>query len=268
MLSEFALGFLLSSAMGVGGYYKAALSKSGVLGAILVGTAIFGVGGWQWGVVLVIFFVSASTLSSFKRRQKKSISEKFEKGSRRDLGQALANGGVAAVAALATLVAPDSSIIWLAFLGAMATVNADTWATELGILSKVPPRLITNGKVVPAGTSGGMTLVGTLAALAGSLLIGVAGWLFAGDMPKPGAAMIMIVGFAGLAGAMFDSLLGATYQVMYLCQICGQQTEKVTCCHQETAQIQGYTWLNNDWVNFLSAVVGAVIAALLARLLS
>jgi uncharacterized protein (TIGR00297 family) len=274
MLMNLALGLVLSSLMGVGGYYKAALSKSGVLGAIIVGTAIFGFGGWAWGLLLIAFFVSSSFLSALKKMDKARVAEAFDKGGQRDLGQALANGGLGALIALLSLIWP-ASWWWYAFLGAMGTVNADTWATELGVLSKQPPRLITSGKKVPAGTSGGITAIGTLAALGGGLFIGLvawglsrgAGWLSGEPLPGWGGMAIVVTGFGGLAGALFDSLLGATLQTMYVCDTCSRETERTRCCAGPTRHLRGISWLNNDWVNFISAVIGASITLAIGRLL-
>ena len=85
------VGLILSMAIGYAGYRQGALSRSGVLGATLVGTLIFGLGGWEWGLVLIAFFVSSSLLSRYRGREKEALAEKFAKGSRRDLGQTLAN---------------------------------------------------------------------------------------------------------------------------------------------------------------------------------
>ena len=255
MLENLTVGIILSSLMGFGGYYKQSLSESGVVGAIVVGTSIFGFGGWVWGVLLVTFFVSASALSTFKKGAKAAVAEQFDKGSRRDLGQALANGGLGALLAVLSAVWP-APLWWWAFLGAMGTVNADTWATELGVLSRQQPRLITTGKIVPAGTSGGLTMLGTLAALGGGSLIGLVAWL----LTDGGLSLVVVAGIGGLAGALIDSLLGATVQTIYRCAVCGQETERVECCQQPTSLQRGWGWLRNDWVNFISSIGGAGVA--------
>ena len=157
--------FLLSAIIVALAYWRGSLSESGAIGALLIGTLTFGFGGWQWGVLLAVFFVSSSLLSHFKEAEKKAAAEKFDKGHRRDMGQVLANGGLGAVIATLSAFVPESTVpaaVWFyLFLGVMATVTADTWATELGTLSKQPPRLITNGKTVEVGSSGGVSLLGT-----------------------------------------------------------------------------------------------------------
>ena len=56
-------GFVLSLLIGGIGYKRDALSGNGVAGAVIVGTLIFGLGGWEWGALLISFFISSSALS-------------------------------------------------------------------------------------------------------------------------------------------------------------------------------------------------------------
>ena len=93
-------GFVLSLLIGGIGYKRGALNSSGVAGAVIVGTLIFGLGGWEWGALLIAFFISSSALSFYRSRDKEGLAEKFAKGHQRDLGQALANGGMAALLAV------------------------------------------------------------------------------------------------------------------------------------------------------------------------
>ena len=263
------LGLVASSAIGYAGWRKGALSLSGMVSAILVGTLIFGLGGWLWGVLLVAFFVSSSLLSRFKDQEKAALAEKFAKGHQRDMGQVLANGGLGAVIAVLAALYPNP--LWLAaFVGAMATVNADTWATELGVLSPNQPKLITNGRTVEVGTSGGVTLLGTAATLGGGLFIGMLAaivLLFERNMEQ--ALLMMPAGMVGgLAGSLFDSLLGATVQAIYYCHTCNKETEQsLHRCGTPTELVRGLRWLSNDLVNLTSSAVGAFVALALANLL-
>ena len=259
------LGLVLSVIIGYVGYRRQSLSGSGMLGAVLVGTLIFGLGGLAWGFLLVVFFVSSSALSHFKEAGKAAVAEKFSKGSRRDLAQTLANGGVGALAAICNALWPHP-LWWAGYVGAIASVNADTWATELGVLSRTAPRLISTGKPVEPGTSGGLTAVGTLAALGGAALIGLvaAGFDLAAGQPLARVVLLVIIASAaGLAGSLADSLLGATVQAIYYCDACHKETERhpFHSCGTPTRQIRGWRWMNNDWVNFLSSLVGALLAA-------
>ena len=258
------LGLALAALVGYAGYRRGALNLGGVAGAVLVGGSTFGFGGWPWGVLIVVFFASSSALSRYQQTQKAPLAEKFSKGAQRDLAQALANGGTGAALAVIYALAPHPAL-WAAFVGAVATVNADTWATELGVLGPGRPRLITSGRTVETGTSGGVTWRGSAAALAGGALIGLCGGLLRliqGDQPSRAAALVGIGAVAGLLGSLVDSLLGATVQAIYFCPRCGKETERhpLHTCGETTRQFRGWAWLDNDWVNFLSSAVGALVA--------
>ncbi|MDJ0753260.1 MAG: DUF92 domain-containing protein [Ardenticatenaceae bacterium] len=258
-MSKLLIGLFISAVIGGVGYQRASLSRSGVLGAIVLGTAIMGIGGWSWGVLLVWFFVSSTLLSKYKAEQKRVTAEKFDKGHERDFGQAMANGGLGAILSLGLLW--NGEAVWFAaYIGAIGAVTADTWATELGTLSKQLPRLITSGKVVPPGTSGGITLLGTGVAACGGLLTGLLGGLLDPALLPWQGLLVGLIGGAG--GALFDSLLGATVQAIYLSPITGQETEKLIDKGEPTQFLRGWRWLNNDWVNFLASGFGAILAVL------
>ena len=278
MIIQIALGLLLSAAVGVAGYRSAALFRSGVLGAVLTGTLIFGLGGIVPGLSLVAFFVSSSLLSRYRARAKEGLADKFQKGSRRDLGQALANGGWAALLITLSVFLP-SAALFAGFIGALAAVTADTWATEIGVLADGPPRLVTTGRPVPAGTSGGVTRLGTAAALGGAFFIGAAAVLLVllgsffpaalppsaqmVDWPAAWPALLAAALVGGVLGALFDSLLGATAQAIYYCDRCDKETEKkVHACGQRTRRVRGWGWMDNDIVNLLASVLGSAAAAM------
>lgn len=261
-------GFLLAISISSLAWKKQALSTDGAFAASILGTLVFGLGGFPWAILLLTFFLTSSSLSRFLTQRKSRLKNKFSKGHRRDWAQVAANGGLSILFILLQTLLPQATWPWWAYAGALATVNADTWATELGTLSKTPPRLITTGKIVENGTSGGISLTGTLAALAGGTLIGGVAGLFpaqAGVVSVPQTLSLLgLVAFAGLAGSLFDSLLGATLQAIYLCPNCQKKTEHhpVHTCGSPTKITQGLTWLNNDGVNFAASILGALIAAI------
>ena len=277
LLSSLLIGLALSAVIAFLAYRRGSLSPSGAAGALIVGTLIFGFGGWVWGVVLAVFFVSSSALSHYKEREKAATAEKFEKGHRRDMGQVLANGGLGALVAVLSAVVPGRvvpNMLWFyLFIGVMATVTADTWATELGTLSKAAPRLITSGRVVEVGTSGGVSLLGTGVSFVGGLLIGLtAGFLGAAAgliawQAMPATALIGALG--GAAGSLLDSLLGATVQQIYYCDTSGKEPERQRHrCGTTTRPLRGWSWMNNDLVNLLSSLGGGLVEVLLATLLT
>lgn len=254
-------GFLLGGLIAFLAWRARALSISGAWAAALTGGLIFGLGGWPWAVLLMAFFVSSSLLSRLFRKRKIALDEKFSKGSQRDWGQVLANGGLGALLAVPLAFGPQPPWLWAAFAGAMAAVNADTWATELGVLSSIPPLLITSGKIVERGTSGGVTPLGYAAVLSGSALVGAAALLFTPAGQRLGLFLILLV--SGLAGSTVDSLLGATVQAMYYCPTCHKTTERHPrhSCGTLTSLERGMAWLNNDVVNFTCSMAGALVGA-------
>lgn len=258
---QLLLGFLLAITIAFLAYKARTLNISGAVAAAFTGTIIFGVGGLPWAILLLTFFITSSALSRAFKKRKASLDEKFSKGHERDAGQVFGNGGLATLFAALHYFFPNEPWAWVAFAASLAAVNADTWGTELGVLNPNPPRMITNlSKVVEKGTSGGISLVGTLASLAGSALIAFLASLLTGNW-----SMFLLITLAGLAGSLFDSLLGGTVQAMYFCPADQKETEKhpLHTCGAETIHLRGWKWLNNDLVNFSCGAFGVLISLLL-----
>jgi uncharacterized protein (TIGR00297 family) len=263
---QFFIGFVLALAVAALARLVRSLSSSGAIAAAVLGTIVFGFGGWQAALVLITFFVSSSVLGRLTRPRLAQPEARYAKGAERDAGQVLGNGMVAGALAVAISINPVALWPWLGYAGAIAAVNADTWATEVGALSRTAPRLITQlRRRVPAGTSGGVSLVGTLAAASGAILIGSLSWKLA---PESNAGMLVAVTVGGLTGAMLDSFLGATVQSMYRCVEEGVETEQhpVHRCGAATELIRGWSWLDNDRVNFACSLCGALVAVGLGTL--
>ena len=261
---QIIFGFILAAIVAYLAYRAHSLDTSGAVAATVVGTVIFGIGGWQWAVLLLTFFITSSALSRAFKRRKAGLSEKFSKGHERDAGQVLGNGGLATVFATLHAFYPESLLPWIAFAAALAAVNADTWAPELGVLNPTPPRLITDPrKRVEKGTSGGISVFGTLASLLGSAIIALPAILLS-PVGTLNPEYFLLITAAGLTGSLFDSVLGATIQAMYFCPSDHKETEKhpLHTCGTETVHIRGWKWLNNDWVNFACSAVGSLIALL------
>lgn len=264
---QLLLGMLLGALIAVIAWRARSLKPSGAVAAAISGGLVFGLGGLPWAALLLAFFISSSALSQIFSRRKAAVGAKYSKGSQRDWGQVLANGGLGAGLAVLYGIFPEQVWIWIAFAGAMAAVNADTWATEIGFFSPVAPRLITNGRKVESGTSGGITPLGYLAALCGSALIAVIAVFFT-PVENP-LTLVAAITIGGIGGASLDSLLGATVQAIYFCPTCEKETERYPThtCGSPTRRQRGWRWLDNDWVNFFCSLVGALLAAGMAMLL-
>ena len=252
-------GFLLAGAIAFVARTVRVLSLGGAIAALLVGTAA-AIAGWTWATVLIVFFVTSSALSHFKRATREArIGGIVEKGNERDAVQVLANGGVFAAGAL--LAAATGASVWAAgALGALAAATADTWATEVGTVAGGSPRSIVSFKPLPAGTSGGVTVQGTLASVAGAAFIAGLGY-FVGLGSTAAAVFI-----GGVLGSLADSLMGGTVQERRWCDGCSEATERRThYCGGATRVVGGVPGARNDFVNVVCTVVGAGVAAALTR---
>jgi uncharacterized protein (TIGR00297 family) len=255
--ARYIAGIVIVGAIAAAARRAHSLSWSGTLAAIGIGTISIAAG-WSWGTLLIAFFVSSTLLSRIGESRKQTATmDIVAKGGERDAAQVFANGGVFALCALGALLMPSAVPAWRAVgAGALATSTADTWATEVGTLVGGIPRSIVTLARVPLGTSGGVTPAGTAAALAGSAFI--AGITLALDWSGAVAWGAILGGFAG---AIVDSLAGATVQARRGCSRCGTFTERlVHTCGATTFAAGGMQWLNNDAVNAVSTVVGGAIA--------
>jgi uncharacterized protein (TIGR00297 family) len=258
---QLTLGFLSGAAIALLAWRARSLSGSGAVAATFIGGLVFGLGGFSWAVLLLAFFFSSSFLSRLFGFKKTGLNEKYSKGSQRDWGQVFANGGLGAILAVVYALDGNPTWPWIAFAGAMAAVTADTWATEIGVLSPSAPRLITSGQIVERGTSGAISATGNLAVLGGAVMIGAAA-----STLSPADRFLPVLGVAilgGVCGALFDSLLGASLQAIYYCPNCQKETERhpLHTCHSKTEFLRGRTWINNEIVNFACSAVGAGVAA-------
>lgn len=246
-------------------YRKQSLTASGAAAAVLMGTIYYGAGNLFWFGTLLLFFITSTALSKYRQSSKHELEKSYAKTGNRDAGQVFANGGIGMVLCLLHFINPHEAWIFL-FIGVMATVTADTWATEFGSLSRKPPRSILNGKQLPAGTSGGVSWLGSTAAAMGGAVIGGGAWLFGlwSGLESDLIAFIIAGLLGGLAGAFTDSLMGATVQKMYRCTVCGKAVEVHQHCGKETKRSGGWSWMTNDAVNLISSLIGGLVAWLVA----
>ncbi len=244
-----------------------ALRPDGAFAAFVLATWLLGGGGWAWTLPVVAFFLFSSALSRLSIGRRAAALRRVEKDSRRDLGQVLANGGVPFALFAVWMAGASTDLLWPAFLGAVATATADTWATEIGTSFRAQARLITTGRLVPAGTSGGVTLAGTMGAVAGAAVIGVTAALVPASVTGPAPVIAAVAVAGGVAGAMVDSLLGATAQAHWPGEE-GRMTEiRPASGHDRGPPARGFGWVDNDMVNGMAAVAGAALAGVLALLL-
>ncbi len=251
-----AIAVAFAAIVAVLAYRTRALSFGGALAAFAVGAVVFGRGGWPAAAVLFAFFLPSTLLSRVGAARKRAISR--ERAGARSAWQVLANGGVAAICALGGVY--SGAPLAAAFAGAFAAASADTWGTELGMLSHTSPVSILTLRPLAPGRSGGVTLLGIAATAAGSLCV-------AAVAAGIGIAPFWSVALGGFAGAIADSILGASLQAVRWCPVCACECETLAHdCGAKTTLRRGAGWLENDGVNFAATLCGAVVSSFAAGL--
>ncbi|NP_001187622.1 transmembrane protein 19 [Ictalurus punctatus] len=251
------------------------LDFGGCLGALLVGF-ILTLANMSFLAALFAFFITSSKLTRWKGAVKKRIDSEYKEGGQRNWIQVFCNGGVPTELALLYMieVGPgempvdftmqySASWMCLSLLGALACSTGDTWASEVGpVLSKSQPRLTTTWAEVPAGTNGGVTIVGLLASFLGGATVGTAYFisqlLLVSDlhMAAPQWPIVAYGAVAGLLGSLLDSLLGAVMQYSGY----DESTGKVVNFESPKVKwICGKPILDNNGVNLFSSILIALI---------
>ncbi len=262
-------GFLLNGAVAYTAWRRGSLAPSGAVAGTMLGLALFAAGGFLFWCLMGAFFVSSTLLTRMGRQRKRSLERLHEKGGRRDGAQVLANGGAGLVAAI-LFAATGTDFFATALAAAFAEAAADTWASELGVLGRKRPVSILNLQPVEPGTSGGVSPAGTAASAAGA---GFVAFVFAGirflqGVPIPRLLVpAVIIAAAGFAGALLDSVLGATVQAAYRDPETGEYTERRRSAGRPNLLIRGIPIMTNDAVNLAGTVSAAVLGGLLAGLL-
>ena len=264
MISNLLIGLAAAGIIALAAARVRFLKPSGAWGAFLLGTAVFGLGGVAWSVPLLVFFILGSLLSKYSPKRRRAVKERldliFEKGSTRDAAQVWANGGIAGIVVILNALHPDPSL-FIAYCGALAAAAADTWGTEIGVLGSGRTLSIRTLRPVERGTSGGISLAGTLGAAAGALSVALAGAFWSA---APMRAIAVIVA-AGIAGMLVDSFVGATLQARYRCAACGSGTERRQHCGVPSTLVGGTSLVNNDVVNTACTLAGGAVALMAWR---
>lgn len=251
---QLAVGFLSALAIAAISYRLRFLTLDGSVASVLLGTLIFGLGGFQWAIPLLVFFFTSNILSHLSRRNSDIVQH-----ARRNAVQVMANGGVGGLLVLLSILLPAQDWFVL-YLGSLAAATADTWGTEIGIRASGRTVLISTFRSVQPGTSGAVSLAGSLGGIVGATAIGLTGML----MMNPSEwTLPHVVVSAGVAGSICDSLIGAILQVRYQCSICGKLVESAKSCHGAVVHVGGFRWVTNDTVNLICTVAGGFVAFLL-----
>ncbi|MGB1274986.1 MAG: DUF92 domain-containing protein [Nannocystaceae bacterium] len=236
------------------------LSGGGAVAAALLGSLLFATLGAAGAVPLLGFFIASSGLSKLAKRRRPEVAKAAEKGTQRDGIQVFANAGISLVCA-GCMALFDAPGWYFAVVAGLAAATADTWATEIGSFSNRRPVDILRWTPVSPGQSGGITLLGTLGAFAGSTFATALGWMF---IPGADTNVWVFVGLvaAGVGGSLVDSILGCTWQARYRVLATGASSEAASTNGQPNTLVRGWRWMTNDTVNLLCTAAGAGLGGL------
>lgn len=259
---QIVFGAILIAVLAVVAYKGKTIDAAGALVGAIISLVAFLAGGFAWLLVIVAFFAISSVLTRYRYDYKRSLGSAQEKGGIRSWTNTLANGLVAGVAAGGE-IASHRDVFIVAFLGSIAAAMSDTVATEVGLLSKSEPRLITHPttKVEP-GTSGGVTMLGELACLTSALVITAIGnalGILSGSFRTLAAAALAVI-LGAIVATNIDSVIGGTIQGRNRCQVCGERTEALTHHETPTVSITGKRFVDNNVVNLFATTAGALIS--------
>ena len=277
LLFLLAAGLVLNAAASVLALWRGSVDPGGAIVGIAVGTVIFAAGGPLFWLILMAFFISSTALGWVRPAEKEALKAIHQKGNRRDLFQVLANGGMGTLMALIYGLTHDPA--WaLGFAVSFASSNADTWASELGVLSRGNPVSLPSLRPVPRGISGGVSAAGCAASFGGAVFIAL---IFAAEnlsLRILTGGFIRVAAFvagAGFLGSLVDSVLGGTVQAQYVPANGGAKPGGSVLLVTERAftdegipnrLARGLAFVTNDVVNFASCAAVTIAAVLLSRL--
>lgn len=252
-----AAGILLNTALALGALKKKSVTALAAAAGFIVGIGLYFLGGLLLWCALSFFFLSSTLIGRIKSASRKDADKVIHKSGKRDWVQVFANTLPSLVCVSFFYFSADE--LWLtASFASFAAANADTWASEIGVLSSRPPVSILSGKQIPAGLSGGITVLGTAASAAGALMIALISLAAA----SVGTARVLIVLACGFFGSVVDSVLGAGFQAKYRDSEYGYITESP----EGNTIVAGLAWMTNDMVNLLS-IASAGSASLVLQMI-
>lgn len=205
---------LLCAALSVLSWKLGLLTIDGSLASFAVGMVLGLFGGIGWLLLLVLFAFIGFAVTRYKMELKVRKGVQEGRQGERSYRNVLANGLVPmSIAAFTFLAGWEGEVPAIIYMSAVCVAAADTTASELGVLSD-RTYMITTFKRVPPGVDGGVSIYGTVWALAASIFAALVGWVvIVGTFPS---ALVLIPAAMGILGCFIDSVIGATLETQGL----------------------------------------------------
>ncbi|KAL7694424.1 hypothetical protein Plhal304r1_c001g0000121 [Plasmopara halstedii] len=276
--SRVLIAAFLAGSLGHRGLKKQSLDVSGAVAACFVGFFTLA-SGYRFGLLLLGFYFSGSKLTKVRATVKKQLDANYKTGGQRSARQVLACSLLATSISVYSVAcygdddkpidfmrAPGHSYLLASFIGHYACCTADTWASEIGVLSKSEPRLITTLRRVPPGTNGGVSVLGLVMSMLGGAFVGAL--YYVGSLVSGTAQFnVITLGAAtGLFGSVLDSFLGATLQATRY-----DRSSRYICDDSKTKgnveHVCGFDLMSNEQVNVVSVFVTTIVSGTMAKYL-
>lgn len=213
-------------------------------------------GGYPAALYILVLYGLCAIMHAGNRRRKNRHSDSV-----RGIGQ-VANNAAAAGLSLLLFAFIGARPLLVAYYASLAEFFSDTAASDIGTRGRREPFDICRFRRIARGTSGGVSLLGTLASLAASLLSALLSLLC--GLSYAEGALVFAVGFFGM---LLDSVIGSLAQGKYRCPLCGADTEKRVHCGAPAERVGGLAFLDNSRVNLVCTLTSAALAAALSFLL-
>ena len=230
------------------------LTPLGTTAAIILDIAV-SVAFKNAGFAVLLSFLALSVISDFIKKGREADKDVSSKP--RDEMQVIANGAAALVCAVAYIFEPIEAFAF-AFVAVMAEALADTVSSAFGAFAKNTLDLF-RMKKCQKGLSGGVSIPGTLAALAGAFLIPTLAFLLGLITP----IHILPLGAIAFGGTFIDTFIGSLLQEKYRCKKCGRLTDSKLHCSKQATRVSGFSFIDNNTTNLVSNVAVAIIVILI-----
>jgi uncharacterized protein (TIGR00297 family) len=256
LLSSLLEATAVIAAVGVVALLGRFLDRKGILAAVIIGYCVYLFGGRLYFLLLLTFFIVGGSATRYRYREKYGNSGR----GMRSWTNVVSNGLAAALILVAGyLLGTPQEGVFYAFTGSISAVFSDTMSTEIGMLSKKPPRMVTSLRRASPGTPGAVSILGLAAGFFTGFILAAISLLYclAGCGLLRPEVLAAVAVTSGFSGSLFDSVFGAVFQSRYRCAVCGRAVEVKQHCGSPTEYLGGSRYVNNELVNLATSFYGA-----------